>query len=246
MINIVEKKPAELKGYTLVEGFPGMGLVGTIAVNYLVEKLGFESYGYIESDFFLPIVRVHHGVPRHPSVIYINNKHKLLVLASEQIIPKSAAQPLARTIVEWARKRGIKRIISLEGIHTPKKGKADIVYGIACSEKAKKELLKYGVKLVDEGITSGVTSMILLELTKYNDVIGYSLLGNVVVLEDYRAAAICLNKLATILNLKIDTKPLLKEAKHLESMLLKQLKQLKEVHENVRKFEERSHPLMYT
>ena len=45
MINIVKKKPTSIiKGYTLVEGFPGMGLVGTIAANYLVEKLNFESF----------------------------------------------------------------------------------------------------------------------------------------------------------------------------------------------------------
>lgn len=246
MINIVEEKPERLEGYTLLEGFPGLGLVGTIAVRYLIDKVKFEPYAHIESDFFMPIVRIHNGLPIHPSTIYINRQRKLLALVSEQIIPRSGVLPLAKAVVEWANKKGIKRIISIEGIGTHAEEKREMLYGIACSEEAKKELLKNGIKPVGEGITSGVTSMILLELSKQNKIIGYSLLGNVKVAEDYKAAASCLNKLSEILKLNIDTEPLLKEAKKFEAALLKQLKQLKEAHESVRKFEESAHPLMYT
>ncbi len=246
MIKIVEEKQENVSGYTLLEGFPGLGLVGTIAVKYLIEKLKFEPYAHIESDFFLPIVRVHNGLPIHPSTIYINKQRKLLALMSEQIIPRSGVLPLAKAVVEWAKKKGIKRIISIEGIGTHSEDKREMIYGIACSEEAKRELLKNGIKPVSEGITSGVTSMILLELSKQNKIIAYSLLGNVKVAEDYKAAASCLDKLSQVLELNIDTKPLLKEAKKFEAALLKQLKQLKEAHENVRKFEESAHPLMYT
>lgn len=246
MIRVVEKRPEKLDGFTLIEGFPGLGLVGTIAVRYLIDKLKFEPYAYIESSFFLPIVRVHDGIPVHPSTIYIDRERKLLALISEQIIPQAAVLPLAKTVVEWASKKGIKRIISIEGIGTHSEEKSTAIYGIACSEKAKKELLKYNIKPVGDGITSGVTSMILLELSRQNKIIGYSLLGNVKIAEDYKAAASCLDKLSQILKLNIDTKPLLKEAKKFEQALLKHLKELKEAHENVRKFEESAHPLMYT
>lgn len=246
MINIVEQKPLDLTGYTLIEGFPGLGLVGTIAANYLVEKLPFEVYGHIEADFFLPIVRVHHGKPRQPSIIYVNHDYKVVVVYSEQIIPKTATQELAKAVVSWAAKRGISRVISLEGIYTQDKGEDASIYGIACDEKAKEELQKHGVKLVEEGVTSGVSSMILLELAKLGTITGYCLLGKVTVIEDYRSAALCLDKLASILGLKIDTQPLLKEAKRIESTLAKQMREIKEVHDSVRKFEESSHPLMYT
>jgi len=246
LIKIVEEKPMDLTGYTLVEGFPGLGLVGTIAANYLVEKLKFDIYGHIESDFFLPIVRIHNGKPRQPSTIYVNQEHKIVVVYSEQIIPKTYTQELAKAIVDWAEKRGINRIISLEGVYTQDKSNAEDIYGIACNDKAKEELQKYGVKLVEEGVTSGVSSMILLELLKKETITGYCLLGKVSVIEDYRSAAMCLEKLASILNLNIDTQPLLKEAKRVESLLTRQMQELKEVHNNVRKFEESSHPLMYT
>ena len=41
-INFVEKVPINFSGYTLIEGFPGMGLVGTIGAKYLAEKMKFE------------------------------------------------------------------------------------------------------------------------------------------------------------------------------------------------------------
>ncbi len=243
-VEIKEKHYMSLEGYTLVEGFPGMGLVGTIAISYLIDKLGFEEYGHVDCEFFQPIVRIKEGFPKHPAQIYINKELKIVALASEQIIPRMFAKKLAKAVVEWVRRRKIGRIISIEGIHTH--GNDEKVYGIACSKKAREELEKFDVTVVNEGITSGVTSMILLELLNDPYIVAYSLLGNVTALEDYRAAAFCLNKLAEILGLKIDTRPLLEEAKNFEEKLKKQLAQLKQVHENVKQFEESAHPLMYT
>ena len=69
LVNFVEKKPLNVAGYTLIEGFPGMGLVGTIAVKYLSEKLDCKEAGYIVSETFVPIIRVHNGLTIHPSRI---------------------------------------------------------------------------------------------------------------------------------------------------------------------------------
>ena len=49
----------KLKHPTLVEGFPGLGLVGTISASYLIEKLKMEPLGYITSDQFPPLAAVH-------------------------------------------------------------------------------------------------------------------------------------------------------------------------------------------
>ena len=75
-ISFIEKKKIDLKGYTLIEGFPGMGLVGTIGAKYIVEKLNFNEMGYLESDIFVPILRVHEGIPIYPSRIFVNEKKK--------------------------------------------------------------------------------------------------------------------------------------------------------------------------
>ena len=44
-LEFVELQKTSLDGYTLIEGFPGMGLVGTIAAKYIVEKLNYEYIG---------------------------------------------------------------------------------------------------------------------------------------------------------------------------------------------------------
>ena len=103
---------------------------------------------------------------------------------------------------------------------------------------------QHGVEIIKEGITSGITAMVLLEL-KDKKIEAFSLLGNVEIAADYKASAIVIEKLAEILNLPVDTKPLLKEAKETEKALLAHLEQLKKAGTDVKKFEDTQTP-MYT
>lgn len=246
-IEFIEYKKTDLAGYTLIEGFPGLGLVGTIAAKYLVERLKFEPIGHIETNFFIPIISIRKGLPVFPSRIFIHRKRKLVAIISEQIIPKMMVRPMAKAVVKWITKKGINKVISLEGIRTRGElKKVETVYGIADSEPAKEKLKKHNITIVMDGITTGVTAMILLELSQNKKINSYSLLGNVQIAADYKAAAECLKKLNEILELNIDVEPLLREAKETEKALLRQLENLKKTHESVKKLEESSATPMYT
>ena len=120
------------------------------------------------------------------------------------------------------------------------------VYGIADSEAAKKDLKKNKITIVMDGITTGVTAMILLELSQNKGINSYSLLGNVQIAADYKAAAECLKRLNSMLKLDIDVEPLLREAKETEKTLLKQLENMRETHETVKRFESSQSTPMYT
>ncbi len=245
-IEFVMTKKTDLSGFTLTEGFPGMGLVGTISSKYLVEKLGFQEIGYMKSNIFVPVIRIHGGELVRPSRIYASKKHKLAVIVSEQIIPTAYTEDVAKAIVQWIKKNKISRIISLSGIRAPDteyKKSDSCIYGIAANAKSKKFLEKYKIKIIQEGITSGITSLILLEL-KATGIEAVSIMGNVHIAADYEAASDILKKLDEIVKLKIDLNPLKKEAKETESALLKQLEQIKKEHEEVKKVEERTP--MYT
>lgn len=246
VVNFVETESADLKGYSLIEGFPGMGLIGTISAKFLSEKMGFKQIGYIESNMFLPIIRVHAGMPVHPSRIYVNHEKKIVLLLSEQIIPQFVVEKLAKAIVEWIETKKIARIISLSGIRAvAEKGKEQKkIYGMASDEKSMAMLKTHGIEIIKEGITSGITAMILLEL-KDKKIEAFSLLGNVEIAADYKTSAALIQKLGEMLSLEIDTKPLLKEAKETEKALLQHLQQLKKAGQDAKEFEDVQTP-MYT
>lgn len=245
LVNFVEKNCPDLKGYTLIEGLPGMGLVGTIGAKYLIEKLDFKEVGCIDARVFVPIIRVHNGVPVHPSRIYVNEKRKLVVLISEQIIPQFFVDKFAREIVEWVKRKKIKRVISLSGIKAmPSREGKEVIYGIASDDDSKKMLKEHNVQMIKEGITSGITALIMLAL-KDHEIEAFSIMGNVQIAADYQASASILEKLSEMLGLGLDVMPLRKEAKETERALLEHLKQLKETHEETTKFEEDQMP-MYT
>ena len=246
LISFVETKPLNIAGYTLIEGFPGMGLVGTIAVKYLSEKINCKEAGYIVSETFVPIIRVHNGLPVHPSRIYVSDKFKIVLLVSEQIVPQVFTDRMSKGIADWIQKKKIGRVISLSGIRAlPKKEGKQTIYGIASDEKSKKMLEKYNIEIIKEGITSGITALMMLEF-KDRSLEAFSILGNVQIAADYKASAALIEKLNEMFTFEIDTAPLKKEAKATEKALLEHLKQLKQTTGEVKKFETETHTPMYT
>lgn len=241
-IKFIETTPINYEGFTLIEGFPGMGLVGTIGAKYISERLNFKEVGYIDANIFVPIIRIHGGVPVYPSRIYANEGRKLAIIISEQIIPRFFVEKMAKAVIEWVKEKKFKRLISLEGINAGE-SEQKIVYGIGANEKSKKLIEGYGVKTINEGITTGITSLILLGLRK-SEMEAFSILGSVNMQADYKAAAALIGKLNEILKLDIKIDPLMKEAKETEKELIKQLEQLKKTSQSVQKFEERTP--MYT
>ncbi|MFH1240247.1 MAG: PAC2 family protein [Candidatus Diapherotrites archaeon] len=246
-IKFVEFKKVDLKGFTLIEGFPGMGLVGTICAKYIVDKMEFEQLGYIDSGMFVPIIRIHEGLPVFPSRIYFSKKMKLVVLVSEQVIPQNHTAKLAKAVVKWIEEKKITKIISLSGIKaTPEGEHTTEIYGIASNQKTKKLLKANDIEIIREGITTGVTALILLELMN-KKIDAYSLMGNVESAADYTAAAAVMKKLSSILKFKIDVEPLMKEAQDVEQSLIKHMKDIKNTGDQVKELELSSgHTPMFT
>ncbi|MCX6800789.1 MAG: PAC2 family protein [Candidatus Diapherotrites archaeon] len=220
----VETKNVSLKGYTLLEGFPGLGLAGTIGAKYIVEKLKFEQIGYVDSNHFAPVVRIESGVPMHPVRIYASKKNKLVVILSEQIIQKEMMAPIARALVEWIKNKGIKRVISTSGIKTEEPTK---VYAFASNEASKKTIKKGEIKIIKNGITSGVTALIMLYL-KDNNIDAFCILGNTKTSTDYNAAVELIKTISKLTNLKIDVEPLSREAKVVRESLVEHIKMAEE------------------
>ncbi len=237
-VEFIEHEKTDLKGYTLIEGYPGMGLVGTIAAKYLVEKLKFEEIGYVDSNIFAPVIRIHNGMPVRPARIYADSKSKVAVLTSEQVIPRQFTHLVAKKTVEWMESKGIKELISLSGVQSGGE-RNEMIYGIAANEGSQELLAKYSLKQIPEGITTGVTALILLEL-RSSKIKAISMLANVQLSADYKATAEVLKKLNQMLGLNLNVEPLLEEARSLEKQLVDQLQKLKETKDNAERFEHKT------
>ena len=220
LVEFVDTKNISLKGYTLIEGFPDLGLAGTIGARYLVDKLKMDQIGFISSPLFLPIIRIHDGVPMHPVRIYASTQHKLAVVLAEQIIDNRLSHIVAKDLVEWIKKKGITRVISTSGIKLP--GGKD-VYAFASDNNSKKAIKAAKFEMINDGITSGVTALLMLYL-KDNKIDAFCLLGNAKNDADYHAAASLVKAFCKITNVCLDVKPLLAEAKKLEDAIVKHLK----------------------
>ena len=69
-VEIHELIDKDLKGATVIDGFPGVGLVGTITANHLINSQGLEQIGVIESPHFPAVSVVKDGVPHNPVRLY--------------------------------------------------------------------------------------------------------------------------------------------------------------------------------
>ncbi|MBT4192271.1 MAG: proteasome assembly chaperone family protein [Candidatus Diapherotrites archaeon] len=224
LVNFIETNKMPLTGFTLIEGFPDLGLAGTIGTRYIVEKLNFEQIGFINSRLLLPILRISNGVPMHPVRIYANKKLKVVIVMAEQIIPNQVAHVFTESLVNWIKKKGIKRVIATSGIRVPN-GKG--VYAFASDEKSKKVITKNKIELIQNGVSSGITALLMLAL-KDNKMEAFCLLGNAKNNADYEAAAEIVKAFCKLTNICIDVKPLLKEAKKIEGAITAHLKTMQD------------------
>ncbi len=62
----------KIKSPIIFIGIPDVGLVGSIAVSYMVERLDMKEIGYIDSEMLPPIVLVKDGVVKNPIRLYAN------------------------------------------------------------------------------------------------------------------------------------------------------------------------------
>ena len=208
---ILNEKP---KSPTIVQGFPGIGMVGAIAAEFLIQHLDTKLIGKIIVDNSPPLVAVHGGKLIEPFSIYYNKKYNLLIVHSIIAAPGSEWQ-LGDAVSQIAALLKAKEVVSLEGIaaNEPLANSSSIFY-YSRSAKLEKLLKGAGIKRLNEGIIMGTTSSLIVK--------GGALPITCIFAEthsnlpDSKAAAELIKALDAIFGLDIDYKPLLKIAAQFE------------------------------
>jgi len=225
-VKIHEIVKQNLKGAVLIDGFPSIGLVGTIVANFLINTLKLEQIGIIDSPRFPAISVVKDGEPHSPMRLYSGEQvcndgtcNQVVVCVSEFTPPAEITKDLVNSLLDWAEKNGCTKVISAEGFNSGPKEKEEEneIYGITSTEGSRVWIEEAKVKPFTYGTVGGITGALLNEgkIRKMN-VLG--LLAEVSEdLPDARAAASVIKAIdELLLAIELDPEPLLKEAESLE------------------------------
>ncbi len=219
----------ELEGMALIEGFPGAGLVGPMAVSYIIDKLAMEPIGHIESPDFPPLIAVHGDKPMYPVRIYFSKKAGIIALFAEFAIPIESTYDISNALYDFAKQHKITEIVSIGGIpFKPEQIPTDQVFFIASNEDMRAKATKAGLKAVGEGVATGVSALIMIRSVSE----GMPDLSILVPIDpnilDPKYAEIAIKGLNKVMGLNIDTTELDKEAKDVEAKVRELMKKNKE------------------
>lgn len=207
---------------TIILGFAGIGLIGPIVANQLIEQIpDMKQIGFITSEYLPPIAVFYEGVLRHPFRLVYSYEHNIIVGICE--VPfqiSSAYNDLSKTICNWAMSEDVqaRQIVIFQGI--PQHGIIDDYPVYYAAEANMKEFLqKFDLEILDKGIIVGPEATILNEALT-NKLDAYALFTPVLEIPTPEGAAAILEVLNTIYDLKIETKSLIEEGKEIKAKML--------------------------
>jgi len=224
----------DLKGATVIAGFPSIGLVSTIAANYLIDALNLNQIGCVTSSQFPALSVVHTGEPLSPVRIYSgaqSNGEKIVVFVSEFKPKPNLINGISETITNWVNEQGCKLLISPEGMVVEGKsseGEEEVeAYAIGSTENARNMLIEKKISQFKNGIIAGVSG-VLLNIGKQSNFDVISILAEAHPnYPDAKAAAAAINVMGLLMGVEINVTPLYEESERIEKQLQKFHKQAK-------------------
>jgi uncharacterized protein (TIGR00162 family) len=231
---IVEKEDVELKNPVLVEGLPGLGMVGKITVKYLIKQLRARKIAELYSPHFAYYVLVNDK----GSIKLLNNEFYywknefggsdlILLTGDSQAQTIEGQYEVADLIIEFASKKNVSLIITVGGyrrdvVNTPQ------VLASATSPEVLKKALDAGSLINPPGSPVVGAAGLLLGLAKFRGIDGICLLGETPgYMPDPKAAKSILVILMRMLNLNLDL-----------SDIDREINKIVEIEERMRKIEE--------
>ena len=220
---IIEDVSIPIKeGATFILGFAGIGLIGPIVANQLIEQIpDMKDIGFITSEYLPPIAVFYEGVLRHPFRLLYTPHHNIIVGICE--VPfqvTNAYNDLSKTICNWALSEDVKakEIVIFQGI--PQHGIINDYPVYYAAEAVMMEKLKeFGLSKVEKGIIVGPEATVLNE-SLTNKLNAYALFTPVLEIPTPEGAAAIIEVLNQIYDLTIETNTLIEEGKEIKAKML--------------------------
>jgi uncharacterized protein len=201
------------KGVTIIQGFPGFGMVGSISTEFLIQHLKMTSIGNVKISEMMPVVAVHEGKIVAPAGIYYDKENNIVVL---NFLTKGTSHEweFAELVKTLAEKLEAKEIIAIEGVTSQEQATEKEIYAFSRNVEGQEKLKKLNFKLLNEGIIMGVSAALFLDVLPCNITAFFSMTAST--LPDSNAAAEVIKGLDKYLGLKVDYAPLYEQAKLFE------------------------------
>ena len=223
------KENLELKNPILVVGLPGVGFVGKLVAEHLVDELGAEKIIEVYSPHFPPQVLVNTDCTVRPvsNVIYHGKAKEndvLFLVGDHQSTTSQGHYELCSLYLDIAEEFGVRRIYTLGGYPTGKLTCEETVLGVANDAKVIEEMKEYGVEFRESEPSGGIVgaSGLLVAFSRMWGIDAACLMGMTPgYLMDPKSAQSLLKVLCKILEIEVNTESLEKKAEEMESILEK-------------------------
>lgn len=222
-------KETTLKDPILVEGLPGVGHVGKLVADHLVEELKAEKIIEIYSPHFPPQVMVQEDgtIKQVRNEVYAFRGHDdqpdlLLVVGDYQSATNEGHYELTGIFLDIAQEFGVKRIYALGGYGTGQFVDKPTVLGAANNVALVEEMKQYDVVFQENEPGGGIigVSGLLLGLGELRGIDAVCLMGVTSgYLVDPKSAQEVLRILCKALNIEVDMQALQERAKEMEKIV---------------------------
>ncbi|MFH1248733.1 MAG: PAC2 family protein [archaeon] len=197
----------------VIQAFPGIAMVGTIAAEFLIDHLKARRIGRIYSEEVPPIIALHHGKVIEPFSIFYDKVHNIVIVSALETIPGKEWE-MGNTVLKLCKTLKASELISIEGVESPNATEPRTFY-CTNNKKREKKLKDLGLKELDEGVIMGVAAALLLKSPEST----YIFSETHSEMPDSRAAAKIIESLDKYIGLKVDYAPLVDKADAFEKKL---------------------------
>jgi uncharacterized protein (TIGR00162 family) len=225
---IKELSKVEANNPILIEGLPGLGLVGKIAIRYLVKQLKAQKFAYLYS-------------PHFPYFVLVNKKGNVRLLRGAFYYVKIADGPsdlifftgdsqsqtiegqyeIADKMLAFASKHHVKTIVTIGGYRMEAKEKPKVIVA-GTSQEILGKALAAGATVSTSGSPIVGTAGLILGLAKFKKIDALCLLGETRgYLPDPQAARSVLEVLKSMFNFKLELAGLDEDIAKAEKMVSK-------------------------
>ncbi len=234
-IEVRELKKVKLNKPVMIEGLPGVGNVGKLVAEHIIQELGAEKIVEIYSWHFPPQVLVNDDgtVSLSKNEVYAwksKNLDLLIVSGDQQSVTNEGHYIITETLLDIAQQYGVSRIYTLGGYGIGQLVEKQMVLGAVNDAKLVEEMKKYGVEFREEEPGGSIVgaSGLLLGLGGQRGIPAVCLLGLTSgYLVDPKSAQAVLKILGRALNLEIPMQALEDRAEEMEKVVerLKEMEQ---------------------